>query len=503
MNKIPVIGVIDLGASGGRIFFCRRDSGRLSMEEVHRFVHEPYSEIDENHTRENEPEEKSFWDLFHIWREIVAGLKKITSRGELELVSLGIDTWGCDGGWLDSEGNLMEMIPHNRDARWESSVKELRIQFSGQELYEKTGTTVQSFSPLNQIYWYAKNHPGIVAKAHRYLPFVSLLYHFFGGKPGIDSSWTSTSLLSSPGSCEYNRELMKELELPVEKMPPINPPGFILGKCNAKIASDLGCEPFKLILPCTHDTAGAFTAAHTGKNSVIISSGTWYMVGMNTPEPIISETAREAGFINIGGYRENIFLSGLTGSWPAQQLRRQWSKNEKKELSWKEFTELAKKSPAIASVLDIDNPVFFADSDMEDTIKTYCKETGQPVPSTRNELARIVYEGLALKVSHAVESLKAITGMKFDEIVIGGGGTYNKMVNQWVANLTGLHVHTGLPDATSAGNALVQAVTLGWIDDIETGIVELLEENMEETYAQRTPEKSMIEKLNKLRELMA
>ena len=49
---------------------------------------------------------------------------------------------------------------------------------------------------------------------------------------------------------------------------------------------------------------------------------------------------------------------------------------------------------------------------------------------------------------------------------IVGGGTQNQLLNQMAANATGLPVVTGPIEATVIGNALVQLITLGEIEDL-------------------------------------
>jgi rhamnulokinase len=80
-----------------------------------------------------------------------------------------------------------------------------------------------------------------------------------------------------------------------------------------------------------------------------------------------------------------------------------------------------------------------------------------------------VYEGLALKTALACERLQEVAGRRCDEVIVVGGGSHNHLVNQWIANATGLPVCTGSAHAAALGNALVQAKTLGWVGSLSEG----------------------------------
>jgi len=60
-------------------------------------------------------------------------------------------------------------------------------------------------------------------------------------------------------------------------------------------------------------------------------------------------------------------------------------------------------------------------------------------------------------------------GRKLPIIHIIGGGSQNCMLNQFAADATGKPVIAGPTEATSIGNILMQALTLGHIASLEEG----------------------------------
>jgi rhamnulokinase len=104
---------------------------------------------------------------------------------------------------------------------------------------------------------------------------------------------------------------------------------------------------------------------------------------------------------------------------------------------------------------------------MVQKIKDFCKDTNQPVPETVGQIARCVYESLALKYRNALEGLEAMKGQRIDSLNIVGGPINNKFLNQLVADSIDRPVVTGPVEGAAIGNLLSQAMALGEIGSID------------------------------------
>ena len=138
------------------------------------------------------------------------------------------------------------------------------------------------------------------------------------------------------GRREYDRELFSRLALPLEKMPPLASPGIKLGSCCAELATTCGLDPFEIIVTATHDTACAYATAPVdqAKPAFIVSTGTWFLAGILIEQPIITHEAFLAGFANEVGVEGVRFLKNILGTWPLQELRRQWARQDGSEVAW-------------------------------------------------------------------------------------------------------------------------------------------------------------------------
>ena len=243
------------------------------------------------------------------------------------------------------------------------------------------------------------------------------------------------------------------------------PRGALRGTLRPELAAELGINQAHFAAVGTHDTASAVAAIPGTGSFAFCSSGTWSLFGVETDEPILSDTVRDANFSNEGtiqgGFRP---LKNIMGLWLIQECRRDWQKAGQ-NLSWNDIVEEAKKAEPFRSIIDPDYGEFFAGGRMVEKIQDFCRKTNQPVPETVGQIARCIYESLALKYRWALERLEEIKGQRIDTLNIVGGGCQNKLLNQFAADSLNRPVITGPIEGAAIGNLLAQAMALG---DIQT-----------------------------------
>jgi rhamnulokinase len=122
------------------------------------------------------------------------------------------------------------------------------------------------------------------------------------------------------------------------------------------------------------------------------------------------------------------------------------------------LTQAAAEAEAFLSVIDPDDAQFLHPGDMPSRIQKFCADTNQAVPQTKGQIIRVALESIALKYRLVLERLEELTGKRLDPLHIIGGGTKNKLLNQFTADSTGRMVLTGPVEATAIGNILMQAI---------------------------------------------
>jgi rhamnulokinase len=233
------------------------------------------------------------------------------------------------------------------------------------------------------------------------------------------------------------------------------------------VASATGLQGARVVLPGTHDTASAVMAVPAQSQSgampqwCYISSGTWSLMGVETPEPVINDACRERNFTNEGGVENTIrLLKNIAGLWIVQECRRNWQE-QGREFDWDQLVGLASQCPPLVSLIDPDDRRFVAPSSMVEAIGQFCAESRQPVPDQPGAVIRCVLESLALRYRSVLQWLEELLGGRLATIHIVGGGTQNRLLCQMAADACNRPVVAGPVEATAIGNLMMQAVAAG------------------------------------------
>ncbi len=463
MKMTKRLMAIDMGASGGKCFVGTFDRDGFAMQEVHRFAHEGTSFFAAD--RRGCISERTVWDDTYIYRNILEGLQKYRREVDDTLDSIGIDTWGADGNCISADGDLLGKVYCYRDHRLDHMVDEVKSRIDAARLYRITGIHFQPFNVSNQLLWLVQNRPDLLAMTDTYLPVPSLFNYYLGGTRQVDSSWASVTQLMDASTRQWSAEVLEALGIPMRIMPGIVAPGTGIGTLSAPLASMLRLNPTPLIAVAAHDTASAYAAAPVAApdEALIISAGTWCVVGKLIAQPVTGADALHANLSNEGGIGNIRLLKNCMGGWLVQELRRAWRIADGKEMNWKEMDALTEQAPAFPALIDPDDPGFYNPENMETAIVEFCRKTGQPAPSGRGALMRLVYESLALKYRLVNEQICKTSGTVTKVVNIVGGGCRNIMLNQFTADALGVPVIAGPEEATAVGNLMTQAMGLGLI----------------------------------------
>ena len=439
---------IDIGASSGRHILSSVQNGKLVLEEVYRF--------------ENGMTQKDghlVWEYEKLFSNIIEGLKECKKLGKIP-VSVGIDTWGVDYALIDADGKVIGDVYAYRDGRTEEPIKKVHKIIPFETLYKRTGSQFQIYNTIYQLY--TDKLSGKLDKAERFLMMPDFFNYLLTGVMKNEFTNASTTGLMSAKTRDWDMETVKELDLPEKLFKELSDPATFVGNLKPEIAKEIGYD-LKVVLPATHDTASAVMAVPEIGQPLYISSGTWSLLGIESPVAISTEEALKENFTNEGGYeRSTRFLKNIMGLWMIQCVRREYNK----KYSWGDFVTLSKEVKDFNSIVDVNDNSFLAPASMIEAIKDYCRKTGQKVPETPGEIALCVYDSLAVCYKRAVETVERVTGYKFDTIHIVGGGCQNAYLNELTAKRTGRRVVAGPVEATAIGNALSQLLYDGAVKNI-------------------------------------
>jgi rhamnulokinase len=449
----------DLGAESGRAVIGRFDGQRLTLEEVHRFPNGLVRLLDSLH-----------WDVLRLFTEIKNGLAKSVHQPGSEPASLGLDTWGVDFALLDERGVLAGNPYHYRDRRTDGMLEEAFRRVPREEIFAQTGIQFMQLNTLYQLLAMVVQKSPLLSIADTLLMMPDLFNYWLTGQKVSERTIASTSQCLDPNTGDWARSLVEKLGIPSRIFPAIVEPGTVLGKLLPAIADETGAAGVSVVAPGCHDTASAVAAVPAeSTNYAYLSSGTWSLMGAEISTPIINATSRDYNFTNEGGVCDTIrLLKNITGLWLIQECRRTWA-GEGEPLSYDEITRLAEAAPPFVAMIDPDAGDFLAPGNMPARIREYCARTGQAVPESKGAIARTALESLALKYRWTLEKLEETLGHRVETLHIVGGGSQNRLLNQFTADAIGRPVVTGPVEATAAGNVLMQMLALGHIGSLEEG----------------------------------
>ena len=440
---------IDLGAESGRVMLGTIDDDKLVLEELHRFPNTPVR-----------TPSGLYWDTLRLFHEIQQGLAVAGRERKVRIEGIGVDTWGVDFGLVGRDGSLVASPMHYRDSRNDGMLERTFAAVPREEIFAHTGVQFMQFNTLLQLYAMKLAGSPALDAAERLLMVPDLLNYWLTGVQANELTDASTTQFYNPIEKGWAVELFERLGLPARILGEIVYPGTSLGPLLAHVAEAAGMDPAPVYATASHDTAAAVAAVPAeGENWCYISSGTWSLMGLELPEPVVNEKSLAWNLTNEIGYGGSVrLLKNIAGLWLLQECRRAWAVDGG-DYSYEELARLAGEAAPFKAVIHPD--AFLHPGQLPSKIAAYCRANGQAAPQTPGEFARTILESLALRYRQVLEGLESVSGRTIKVVHIVGGGSRNMVLNQFVADATGRLVVAGPAEGTAAGNVMVQAIGSG------------------------------------------
>ena len=458
MTETKQFIAVDMGAESCRLMLGTLSGGTLQLAEVHRFANGP---IEENGTLR--------WDfLGKILDEIKRGIGLCVRQADGPVAGVAVDSWGVDFALLDGDGKLVENPYNYRDSRTDGMLDEAFRLMPRREIYEHTGLQFMQLNSLYQLLAMRTKRDPALAGARALVFIADLVSYHLCGKIFGEYTLASTSQMMDMKTGAWSDALLSRLDLPRGILPDIVNAGTIVGELKEEIAEKAGCGAIPVIAVGSHDTASAVAAVPAeGADWGYISSGTWSLMGVELPDPIVNDKTYRYDFTNEGGVEGTIrLLKNISGLWLVQECRRQW-KREGVDLSYAQLTDLARKARPFAARIATDHGDFLSPGDMPGKINKYLSETGQEPLREKGEIVRSILECLAFTYRETLDRIEDIIGRRISVVHIVGGGSQNELLSQFAANAMNREIVSGPIEATSIGNVLMQAKALGLLDSLD------------------------------------
>ncbi|MFI8524285.1 rhamnulokinase family protein [Promicromonospora sukumoe] len=474
---------VDLGATSGRVMLGITDGRTVDLVECGRFPNGPRPDGDG----------ALRWDVAALWRGIVDGLRSAgdaaRERG-VEIRGIGVDAWAVDHAFLDTSGDLVADPFSYRDPRTDRTADDVyrRIPFADhyavnglQHLQfttefqlvagvstgstsEETGSTggeaVSAGAGVGAEEW---------ARARHLLLIPDLITYRLTGRRVAEVTNASTTGLLDARTRTWSGELLDRLaaEYPAltglrEKLPELVEPGTVVGPLLPAVREATGLADVPVLAVTSHDTASAVAATPLGEAGAYVSSGTWSLVGLELPAPVLTDASRAANFTNELGLDGTVrYLHNVMGLWVLDECVRSWAHDDGTPVDLAGLLAEAAAEPGGRCLIDVDGGEFLAPGDMPRRVSDAVARHGVDLPGTRAALVRVVLDSLADSSARAVAHASSLAGVAVDTVHVVGGGSRNELLCRLTAEATGLPVVAGPVEATALGNVLVQARAVG------------------------------------------
>lgn len=457
---------VDLGATSGRTILATHEDGKIQMKEITRFAN-PMIPLGGH----------LYWDIAGLYNEVLKGLKIIADQN-IKIESIGIDTWGCDFAFFGADGQLLGMPHCYRDQHTQGAQQEFFKKMPAEEVYNRTGIQFMDFNSLFQLDTMKRNASQALEHADKVLFIPDALIYMLTGKAICEYTVASTSQMLNPYSGDLDEDILKALGLPREKFGEMTQPGTVVGTLTAQVQEATGLGAVPVVAVAGHDTGSAVAAVPAAdKEYAYLSCGTWSLLGIESPEAIISKDSFRENFTNEGGIEGTTrFLKNICGLWLFEQSRKEF---KDAPASVGELVALCEQS-TYDGLIYPDAPCFAAPASMTAAIREYCQSTGQAAPETPADYCRCIFRSLALRYRQVVEILQSMCDFPITKLHVIGGGSQNRYLMQYAANALNMPVICGPIEGTALGNVLMQikssdeALSLESMREISAASVELV-----------------------------
>jgi rhamnulokinase len=385
----------------------------------------------------------------------VHGLRD-TLRVDPDLVGAAIDTWAVDYGLVEPDGALVGNPRHYRDTRNAAGAAAVHERIGPQELYAANGL---QYLPFNTLYQFAAD-PRARDRGVQALLMPDLLGYWLTGQRVVEQTNASTTGLLDPTTGGWAAELLAALDIPHTLLPPVVPPGRIIGELVPAVAEQIGARPLTLTTIGSHDTASAVLGVPaSGPRFGYISCGTWALVGVELDRPVLTEASRAANFTNERGIDDTFrYLTNVMGLWLLSECLRTWQLRDR-DLTLPDLLAEAGALPAGGPMIDPDDPRFLPPGDMPGRIAAALRDKGDAPLGDPAAVVRCILDSLAVTFARRIEQAELLSGQPVDVIHLVGGGARNELLCQLTADASRRPVIAGPVEATAIGNLLVQSRT--------------------------------------------
>ncbi len=401
-------------------------------------------------------------DPAEVLDAVVDAVAELLEAAPGPVAAVGLDHEGESVlAWRASTGEPLTPIIVWQDKRADEVLERLGSEGRA-AASEISGLPCDPYFSAGKIAWLLENDEA-VAQVHsdadlRIGTVDSFLCDRLGAGFATDASTASRTLLAAPGDPGWNRELLDLFSVPEEILPPVGDTVGDLGE----LSHPRWPQALALTARCVDQQAALAGSGCVAPGPVKATYGTGVFVlavtGDEPPNPgsgLLSTVAWRIGGEDTFALDGGVFSAGAMLEWLCGELR---LAEDPEQLG-----QLARETPGSGGVMVLPALAGLGAPWWRPEARAVIAGlTGQ---SSRGEIARAAFEGIAWRVADIVEAIEA--AQPVDSLRVDGGLTREPLLAELQADAIGRPVEPLEADSTAIGAAALAAVGYGALGSVE------------------------------------
>ena len=417
----------------------------------------------------------AFYRPDELWQTAVAAISgALVNVPHHEIVSVAVTSIGESGVLLDAAGAATTDSIAWFDTRTRPQATWLAERIGKDELFARSGLSLQPIFSLNKLLWHREHEPDAWARSVRWLMLADFIAYRLCGEAATDLSLASRTLMLDLLQKRWDEQTLAQAEIDQRLLAPLVPGGTSLGNVTASAAALTGLPVTAVVAAGGHDhVCGALAAGVTRPGQMLNSLGTAEAVFMPIAQPLADPNAGRQGYtqgahVVGGGYYAfaGQYTSGASIEWLRDLLG---ASND--PVAYDELIAAAERVPAgslgvlFLPHMRLANPPY-------DDPRSRGALVGLTMDAGRDVITRAIFEGLALESRNTFEPLLTYPEVTAPQSVVAiGGGTRNALLMRVKASVTNLVHHiVAAHEATALGAALLGGLGAGVYDNVDDAV---------------------------------
>ncbi len=387
------------------------------------------------------------WNADRILNQLAECARKILPEVDATQVKgVTITTFGVDGALVDAQGELLYPVISWKCPRTAEVMKKVDKYLPQSRLNEVSGVGEFAFNTIYKLIWLKENRPELLEQAHAWLFISNILAHRLTGVMATDRTMAGTSQMTDLTTGDWSDEILGTLGISKSLFPPMVDAGGVIGSLTPAACELLGLPCSVPVISTGHDTQFALFGSGVQENQPFLSSGTWEILMLRTPQAKLEPADYAAGATVEFDSKAGLLNPGL--QWIASGI-----------IEWVKATcyngesfdtmdaEAEKIAPGCDGVKLI--PDFLPSDAVPGSIQ------GLVLGRTRAHIYRAAMEALTLRLKQRLEKLEKVGGFKSTDLLLVGGGARNQVWTQMRADILGIPIRiSNVSESTVLGASM-------------------------------------------------